>query len=196
MQWSDRIVGFTREAPDQLLANPANARLHPGPQRDAMRGILDNVGWITGVIQNDTTGMLIDGHLRVEEALSAGEESIPVLHVELDPYEEALVLAAFDPIAAMAKYDKERLDTLLEDIDCTDTRLTKMLEALNDTAPTIPETDEDLSIFGDDSDFRSLVLVYSQDRYEEVMTHLNDIEGKSPAEKVWNLIVRTGLTTD
>ena len=36
--WRNRIVGTGEEAPDQLVANPANWRMHPGPQRDALRG--------------------------------------------------------------------------------------------------------------------------------------------------------------
>lgn len=47
--WENRIVGQGEEAPDQLLANPANWRIHPN-------------------------GHVVDGHLRVAMALSEQNE--------------------------------------------------------------------------------------------------------------------------
>ena len=43
--WRNRITGSGEEAPDQLLANPANWRIHPKAQQDALAGALDAVGW-------------------------------------------------------------------------------------------------------------------------------------------------------
>src|SRR5918994_388953 len=100
--WANRLVGAGEEAPDQLLANPKNWRLHPRAQQDALGSVLDRVGWVDQVIVNRTTGHLVDGHLRVELALSRGEPSVPVTYVELTEAEEHLVLASLDPIAAMA----------------------------------------------------------------------------------------------
>ncbi len=42
--WRNRIVGTGEEAPDQLLANPGNWRVHPKTQQDALAGTLDEVG--------------------------------------------------------------------------------------------------------------------------------------------------------
>ena len=36
--WRNRITGSGEEAPDQLLANPANWRTHPKAQQDALAG--------------------------------------------------------------------------------------------------------------------------------------------------------------
>ena len=44
--WRNRIVGHGEEAPDQLLANPANWRLHPREQQQALAGALAEVGWV------------------------------------------------------------------------------------------------------------------------------------------------------
>src|SRR5438128_1559091 len=103
--WRNRIVGTGEQAPDQLVANPRNWRTHPGPQRDALRGSLAEVGWVQQVLVNQRTGHVVDGHARVEEALSRKEPSVPVLYVDLDEAEEALVLATLDPIGAMAGRD-------------------------------------------------------------------------------------------
>jgi S-adenosylmethionine:tRNA ribosyltransferase-isomerase len=69
--WNNRIVRYSEEAPDQLLANPRNYRTHPGSQAEALRGVLGSVGIVQNVIANERTGYLIDGHLRVMEALKA-----------------------------------------------------------------------------------------------------------------------------
>src|SRR5437867_4576224 len=67
--WRNRIVGSGEEAPDQLLANPKNWRIHPKHQQEALAGVLDEVGWVQEVIVNQQTGHLVDGHLRVTLAL-------------------------------------------------------------------------------------------------------------------------------
>ena len=143
--WRNRIVGQGDEAPDQLLANPSNWRIHPTAQREALAAVLDDVGWVQRVIVNRTTQHVVDGHLRVALALSRDEPTIPVNYVELDEREEALVLAALDPIAAMAATDKDKLRELLEQAQVTDEALR---DQLNDVAGmtaalTEGETDPD-----------------------------------------------------
>jgi hypothetical protein len=116
--------------PTQLLASPWNFRRHPGSQRDAMRGILSEVGWIQRVIVNRVTGHVVDGHLRIEEAISRGEATVPVTYVSLSEAEERLVLASFDPIGAMATADAERLEELLRDLNTGDAGLDALLDSL------------------------------------------------------------------
>ena len=123
--WRNRIVGQGDEAPDQLLANPRNWRVHPMAQREALAAVLDEVGWVQRVIVNKTTQHVVDGHLRVALALSRDEPTIPVNYVELDVREESLVLAALDPIAAMATTDKDKLRELLEQAQITDEAIRK-----------------------------------------------------------------------
>lgn len=113
VNWRSRIVGHGEEAPDQLLANPANWRIHPKAQQDALAGVLGEIGWVQSVIVNKRTGHLVDGHLRVSLALRDEASSIPVVYVDLSPEEEALVLATIDPLAAMAHTDKHALSELL-----------------------------------------------------------------------------------
>src|SRR5690606_15210341 len=99
--WRSRIVGHGEEDPDQLLANPRNWRLHPKEQQRALGAALGDIGWVQSVIVNQRTGHLVDGHLRVELALSRDEPSVPVVYVDLSADEEAIVLATLDPIGAM-----------------------------------------------------------------------------------------------
>lgn len=128
--WRNRIVGTGEEAPDQLLANPGNWRIHPKAQQDALSGALDDIGWIQQVVVNQRTGHLVDGHLRVSLALRNNEPTVPVLYVDLDPREEALALATLDPISAMAATDKAKLDALLHDVDTGSAALQEMLSEL------------------------------------------------------------------
>ncbi|HSO29345.1 MAG TPA: hypothetical protein VLS28_05545, partial [Candidatus Sulfomarinibacteraceae bacterium] len=144
--WRNRIVGHGDEPPEQLLANPANWRLHPKDQQAALAGALSEVGWVAQVLVNRTTGHVVDGHLRVELAISRGEPSVPVAYVELSEEEERLVLASLDPLAAMATAEKDALAALLAEIETGDSALARMLAELADQhgirRPIVGDPDE------------------------------------------------------
>ena len=141
--WRSRIAGSGEEAPDQLLANPANWRIHPKAQQDALAGALDQVGWVGQVLVNQRSGFVVDGHARVALALTRGEATVPVLYVDLDPNEEALVLATLDPIGAMAAADTEKLEALLAGITVDDAGLLALLGDLAGNDPKAGLTDPD-----------------------------------------------------
>ena len=44
MKYRDRIIGTVRVRGDRLLPHPKNWRVHPENQRDAMRGVLADLG--------------------------------------------------------------------------------------------------------------------------------------------------------
>lgn len=131
MGWKSRIVGEGEEAPDQLLANPANWRIHPREQQEALTRILDRVGWVQRVIVNRRTGHVVDGHLRVALAISRGEPSIPVIYVDVDEDEERLLVAALDPLSALAVTDDEKLLELLRSIKDEETELVTLVADQN-----------------------------------------------------------------
>lgn len=128
--WQNRIIGSGDESPDQLLANPRNWRIHPTAQQEALAGVLEEVGWVQQVIVNRRSGHLIDGHLRVQLAMRADAEIIPVLYVDLDEAEEALALATLDPLSAMAGTDAGKLDDLLRDVSAGESAVQSMLADL------------------------------------------------------------------
>lgn len=131
--WQSRIVGHGEEDPSQLLANPANWRIHPKAQQDALAGLLDQVGWVQDVIVNQRTDHVVDGHLRVSLAISRQEPTVPVVYVDLSEDEERLVLASIDPLAAMAVMDKDALGELLASVEAGDAALAAMLAGLGAT---------------------------------------------------------------
>ncbi len=135
MAWESRIVGHGDAAPADLVGNPRNWRTHPQAQRDALAGVLDEVGWVQDVIVNKRTGYLVDGHARVAVAAQRGETSVPVVYVDLSEDEERLILATLDPLSAMAEADDDALADLLAAVTAEDGALAKMLEALAPLAP-------------------------------------------------------------
>lgn len=128
--YQSRIVGTGEEAPDQLLANEKNWRIHPQFQQEAVGAVLEEVGWVTSVIVNQRTGRLVDGHLRVTLAMRRGEKAIPVTYVDLSEEEESLILATLDPLAGLAGTDRVKLSELLEGIEVSDSSLNKLLDSL------------------------------------------------------------------
>lgn len=157
-QWSNRIVSYGEEDPEQLLANPLNWRVHPKAQQVSLSGVLDDIGFISPVIVNRTTGHMIDGHLRVSLALRNNVPSVPVIYVELNEQEEKEALVTLDPIANMAAADMRNLESLIGDMgqvnDAVRLLVGEILHESNKKAvkQDLDELDEDEegeSIFGD-----------------------------------------------
>ena len=140
--WRNRIVGSGEEAPEQLLANPENWRIHPKAQQAALAGALDVVGWVAQVMVNRRTGYVVDGHARVALAISRNEPSVPVLYVDLSAEEEALVLASLDPISAMAGTDDAQLQALLAGIETDNEGLRALLDELAGVKPGRTDPDD------------------------------------------------------
>jgi hypothetical protein len=137
-EYRSRIVGHGEEEPGQLLANPANWRIHPKAQQDALNGVLEEVGWVQSVIVNKRTGNLVDGHLRVSLALREDAKSVPVAYVDLSPEEEVLVLATLDPLASLAIADSQKLEELLNEIGTGSSDVQAMLSKLAADTGIIP----------------------------------------------------------
>jgi len=114
--WKNRIVGEAVVNPADLTANRNNWRNHSAQQREAIDGVLGEVGWVQRVIVNKRTNQIVDGHARVEQAAKAGQQ-VPVVYVDLSEREEQVILATLDPIAAMAESNKAGLTELLAGLD-------------------------------------------------------------------------------
>jgi len=168
-----RIVGDGEEAPDQLLANPLNWRVHPKEQVDALEGLLKQVGWVQRVIVNKRTGHVVDGHARVALALRRAEPTLPVLYVDLSEDEERLVLAAIDPIGGMAGRDDDMLAQVLEGLTAEDAGLQALLDGLAgaDSAGAAPPAPPDTGIAYEEK-FAVLVTCTGEPHQREVFEAL------------------------
>lgn len=160
--WRSRIIGHGEEAPDQLLANPRNWRIHPKAQQDALAGVLDQVGWVQDIIVNQRSGHVVDGHARVAIAISRNEPSVPVVYVDLSEDEEALILATLDPLSAMAATDREQLDALLQEVSTGDAAVQAMLDQLAQDAGVVPPS-VDLPAGVDQIEVHHLIIVQCRD---------------------------------
>ena len=135
--FKNRIIGYATKPADQFTANPLNYRKHPQRQRDAVNASLRELGWISTVIENITTGNVVDGHERIWNALPNNED-VPYLQVELSEAEERLALAIFDPITSMAETDAQILDDLLREVNTGEAALQAVLADLAADANVIP----------------------------------------------------------
>ena len=126
----NRIIGSGEEPLDSILFNPRNWRIHPLNQQNALKGVLEEVGWVQEVIINKRTGHLVDGHLRCQLAAREGARTIPVKYVDLSEEEESLVLATLDPIAGMEATDKVKLDKLFQDINSDNENVQKLISEI------------------------------------------------------------------
>lgn len=112
--WENRIVRFSWEDPNDLLANPYNWRIHSQFQQESMEAVLEDVGWVDACIVNEVTQHMLDGHMRVGLALKHPGQKVPVLWVHLSEAEESLVLATLDSIPDYAATDKDLLRQTME----------------------------------------------------------------------------------
>src|SRR5262245_7773577 len=132
--WANRIKAYGEKPANQFLAHDRNARRHPAKQREALCGSLNTLGWVAPIIISANSGKILDGHARIEEALSKDEKHlVPFIEVDVTEDEELLILATFDPITGLATYDKELLDSLLREISTGEAAINQLLGDLAKT---------------------------------------------------------------
>lgn len=135
----DRIVGLRRVRAGDLLPDTRNWRRHPKIQRDALAGVLKEIGYADALLVRETAeGLrLIDGHLRVE---LTPDQEVPVLVLDVDEAEAGKLLLTLDPLAAMAQPDTDAILALLRDTTFESQAVNAMLEALanGETQPLQP----------------------------------------------------------
>jgi len=127
----NRIVGHGAADPKTLTANPLNFRTHPAHQMAVLDAAVSEIGWVQEVVVNKRTGRILDGHARVKMAIAKGEGQVPVTWIDVDPAEEAKIIATLDPIAALAEHDPEILRLALEQVHTTSPEIMGLLEGLS-----------------------------------------------------------------
>ena len=130
MKIKDRIKELRRVKASELVPNPKNWRTHPTKQKDALKGVLSEIGYADALLARelpDGSLMLLDGHLRAE---TTPEQEVPVLVLDLTEEEGDKLLATLDPLASLAEQDDEKLAELLEGISTDNEALQEMLDEL------------------------------------------------------------------
>lgn len=129
MKIKNRVKELRIVPASELLPNPKNWRTHPDAQKNALKGILAEVGMADACLARelpDGSLMLIDGHLRAETAADA---KVPVLILDVTETEADKILATLDPLAAMADSDAAKLDELLRGVDTGSEALQQLIAA-------------------------------------------------------------------
>ena len=142
MQIRDRIVGLVRVPARQLRPHPKNWRRHPSHQRQALQGLLEEVGYADALLARrlpDGSLELIDGHLRAE---ITPDLHVPVLVLDLDEQEAAKLLALLDPLAALAEPDEQVLQQLLAEVQTQDEAVQAVLDSMTTGDPLLPDQSE------------------------------------------------------
>ena len=130
MQIRDRVKELRRVRAGELVPHPRNWRTHPDNQRDALRGVLAEVGYADALLVRELPDGrlgLIDGHLRAE---TTPDVVVPVLVLDVNEEEAAKILLTHDPLADLAEIDGERLNELLGDCDFESPGVVAMLAQL------------------------------------------------------------------
>lgn len=132
MQIRDRIKELKRVRARDLVPNPKNWRTHPQAQRDALLGVLAEVGYADALLARELPDgrlELIDGHLRAE---TTPEAIVPVLVLDVNEQEAQQILLTHDPISALAEADRMQLEALLSDCDFESPHVQEMLTQLTE----------------------------------------------------------------
>src|SRR5262245_43570237 len=127
MHIRDRIRELRRVPAGQLRPNPKNWRTHPPGQRDALKGLLAELGYCDAVLAReleDGTLELIDGHLRCE---TTPDTAVPVLVLDVNEEEADKLLLTLDPLAGLAQADAQALDALLRSVEVSSVAVSEML---------------------------------------------------------------------
>ena len=176
MKIRDRIKELRRVRAGDLRPHPRNWRTHPAAQRDALRGVLAEIGYADALLARelpDGTLELVDGHLRAE---TTPEVEVPVLILDLDDAEAAKLLALLDPLAAMAETNRDVLAELLAEVETQNEAVQRVLNGMLATAetPLEPGSDGPPSEVDVKDAYQVVVECRDEDQQREVFGRLTD----------------------
>ena len=138
----------------ELIPAPYNPRqdIQPGDaEYEKLKRSLEEFGYVEPVIVNETTGHVVGGHQRLKVLRELGETEIDCVIVELPEPREKVLNIALNKISN--KWDMDKLNVLLEDLQGTDIDLTitgfDSAEIDNLLTVNIEDDDED-EYYGDE----------------------------------------------
>ncbi len=186
--WQNRITGYAEKAAKEFKLNPLNPKTHPQIQQKAVAAILAEVGWVTGVIENQRSGFIVDGESRILEALKNNpDEIIPFTKVDLSEEEERKILALFDYIGSLAITDVEKFHELLENIDFESEVLEQLAAGLQDETLDLEEFFHQETIETPAEKFSILLEFEEKDEYQKFSDALEEIAG-TPKDAIRTLL--------
>ena len=181
MKLKDRIKGLERIPARDLLPHPKNWRTHSREQRDALRGILAEVGIADALLVRRTKDgyQILDGHCRAEEA---PDVEWPCLVVDLSDAEAEKLLVTHDPIGAMAQADADALRELLSNVETESEALKAVFDGLEvesarqsidlDDLPTRADSDKQTKAPSGNSCWFAVTYYENEEIYQAVRESL------------------------
>lgn len=100
-----------------LKENPKNWRIHSQRQRATYRAFKEKHGWLGLCLFNLRSGLIVDGHLRISEAVKADEKTVPCVLIDKDEDSENDILATFDNIGLLAQRNEQALKSITKSVD-------------------------------------------------------------------------------
>jgi DNA modification methylase len=113
-----------------LIIDPANARRHPEPNIEAIKGSLAVYGQLKPIVVNCRTKVVEAGNGTLQAARELGWTHIAVVYVDHDPATAAGFSIADNRTAELATWDADALDKLLREVSTTDQALERMFAEL------------------------------------------------------------------
>lgn len=138
--WRNRIVGLRYVDPRDLVPHPENYRIHGTKQQTALAGAIAEIGYLDPITAQEGTNLVIDGHLRVAEAIKNGETAVAVIDTDLNDDEVRIALSSIDPIGNLADHDREMISALLARIRPANTDLRNFYTDLTESEGIINRT--------------------------------------------------------
>jgi DNA modification methylase len=135
----DRIIDLRRLPASALQDHQHNWRVHPQAQREALQGVLHELGIASALLVYESPRQgglcVIDGHLR--KSLDPTQEW-PCLMLDLDDDEASYLLATHDPLGAMAEASREALERVLHDVTSGQAAVQELLAQLAEQHGVVP----------------------------------------------------------
>jgi DNA modification methylase len=138
----NRVVGLRLVPAEELQPNESAWRRHPKRQREALAGLLQEIGFAGAVLARRSGDglILLDGHLRRD--LLPGE-LVPTVVTDLTAREADILLACVDEVTKMATPDRDRLAELLNRTTAVNRWVTEFLDDLARSAGIVlPGSDD------------------------------------------------------
>jgi hypothetical protein len=100
-------------SPDAVREYPGNARRG---DVDAIADSMDENGVFAPIVVQRSTGYVLDGNHRLKAMLQLGEDTVPVIYVDVDDERAKRIVLVANRTNDLATYDEQALVDLLQDL--------------------------------------------------------------------------------
>ena len=161
---------------DRLKPAPYNPRRIVAAGSPAYRKLktsLEEFGLVEPLIWNETSGLVVGGHLRLRILRDLGIREVPVSVVRLTPARERALNIVLNNQEAQGRYDRTKLAELLAELDVADLAATGFDETTLRNLQMEPL--DDLPELDSDPDAVELTIVTNAATYENFSPRLDEL---------------------